>query len=102
MPKHAAEVLLDPTSMNYLVPFPEIFVGMAQQAPAIVEAHRSGGGVSWDEFGKEVRESQAAFNRAMFMAKLGTEYLPSITDVHTRLTESAAPRVAVPDADADR
>lgn len=94
MPGHAAEVLVDPMSMNYLVPVFEMFVGMAQRAPAIVEAHRSGGGVSWDELGNEVRESQGAVNRAMYMAMLGTEYLPSIPDVHARLTESVAPRIA--------
>lgn len=94
LPSHAAEVLVDPTSLNYVVPLPEMFIGMAQRAQQIVEAHRSGGGVSWDEFGDEVRRSQAAFNRAMFMSMLGNEYLPSIPEVHRKLTEGNPSRVA--------
>ena len=92
--EHAAEVLLDPTSMNYMVPLPEMFVGMAQSAPEIVEAHRSGGGVSWNDLGDEVRQAQAAFNRAMFMSQLGSEYLPLVVDVHKRLTDTSPARVA--------
>lgn len=94
LPTHAAEVLVDPTSLNYVMPLPEMFVGMAQQAQKIIDAHRSGGGVSWDELGTEVRESQAGFNRAMFMSLLGAEYLPSIPDLHERLTNGNPARVA--------
>jgi SAM-dependent methyltransferase len=94
MPDHAAEVLVDPTSLNYIMPLPEMFVGMAQHAKSIVHAHRSGTGVSWEQFGDEVRDSQAAFNRAMFMSLLGNEYIPLITDVHERLTGDTGARIA--------
>lgn len=94
LPEHAAEVLVDPTSLNYLLPLPEMFVGMAQQAQKIIEAHRTGGGVSWHELGNEVRESQAGFNRAMFMSLLGSEYLPSIPELHDKLSSNNTARVA--------
>lgn len=91
---HAAEVLVDPTNLNYLVPLPEMFVGMAQQAQKIIKAHKTGGGVSWEELGNEVRESQARFNRPMYMSLLGNEYLPSISDVHEKLTKGRPALVA--------
>ena len=94
LPAHAEEVLVNPTSLNYVVPLPEMFVAMAQQAQSIVEAHRSGAGVSWNDLGDEVRRSQVAFNRAMFMNLLGSEYLPSIQDLHQRLVAGRPSRVA--------
>lgn len=94
LPEHAFEVLVDPTSLNYIVPLPEMFVAMAQQAPEIVEAHRTGDGVSWEQLGDEVRRSQVAFNRAMFINLLGEEYLPSVPDLHERLSKGTPARVA--------
>lgn len=94
LPPHAAEVLVNPTSLNYIVPLPEMLVAIGRHAPAVIEAHRTGGGVSWEQMGNEVRLSQAAFNRAMFVNLLGTEYLPSVNDVHERLTTGRPGRVA--------
>lgn len=94
LPAHAAEVLVEPTNLNYVVPLPEMFVAMAQQAPVIIDAHRTGDGVSWEELGDEVRQSQVAFNRAMFTNLLGTEYLPSVKDVHEKLSSGSPAKVA--------
>ena len=58
----------------------------------MVEAYRSGGGVSWDVFGPDMRESQGDVNRATFLRLLGSEWFPSIPDVHAAL--QAGGRVA--------
>ncbi len=94
LPPHAFEVLVDPTHLNYLMPLPEMLVGMAQSARPIIKAHQSGEGVAWDELGNEVRLSQVDLNRPMFMNLLGTEYLPSVADVHEQLKKGDPARVA--------
>jgi 2-polyprenyl-3-methyl-5-hydroxy-6-metoxy-1,4-benzoquinol methylase len=62
----AAEVLTDESSLSYLAPLGRILAGTATQLPALLAAYRSGGGVSWAQFGVEARESQADMNRPWF------------------------------------
>jgi SAM-dependent methyltransferase len=60
----------------------------------VLKAYRSGKGVPYPYYGAEFREGQAAMNRAMFLRQLGTEWLPSIPDVHRRLMADPPARVA--------
>lgn len=66
LPKEAAEVLTDESSLAYLAPLARMLAGAAAQMPALVDAYRSGGGVGWAEFGTDMRESQADMNRPWF------------------------------------
>jgi 2-polyprenyl-3-methyl-5-hydroxy-6-metoxy-1,4-benzoquinol methylase len=92
---HAA-VLADPESPVYLAYFGGFAPSMGAQAPAVVEAFRTGGGVPWSAFGPGIIEGQGFFNRSWLLGALGSEYLPSIPDVHARL--QADPPAAVLDA----
>jgi SAM-dependent methyltransferase len=71
LPAGAAEVLTDPASLSYLAPLARMFGAAATQLPALVEAYRHGGGVSWADFGVDMRESQADMNRPWFLDRLG-------------------------------
>src|SRR5690348_3508847 len=53
----AAEVLTDPASLAYLAPLARMFAAAAVQLPALLQAYRTGGGVGWDQFGADARES---------------------------------------------
>jgi len=85
LPDGHAEPLTDVLSPTYLVPLARLLGGVGKQPDALVEAYRTGGGVSWAEHGADAREAQAAANRPMFLGALGTEYLPSVPDVDTAL-----------------
>ncbi|WP_084965763.1 class I SAM-dependent methyltransferase [Thermoactinospora rubra] len=61
-----AEVLTDESSLAYLAPMARLFTAAAVQMPALLEAYRTGGGVSWADFGTDMRESQADMNRPWF------------------------------------
>jgi 2-polyprenyl-3-methyl-5-hydroxy-6-metoxy-1,4-benzoquinol methylase len=89
---HAA-VLADRESPVYLAYFGGFAPGMAAQAPAVVEAFRTGGGVPWSAFGPGIVEGQGFFNRSWLLGALGSEYLPSIPDVHARLLADPPARV---------
>jgi SAM-dependent methyltransferase len=92
-PAHA-EVLVEQDSLNYLAPLPQLVAGAVRPLPVLLEAYRSGGGVPFADFGADLREGQAAMNRAMFLQQLGQEWLPAIPDIHARLLADPPARVA--------
>jgi 2-polyprenyl-3-methyl-5-hydroxy-6-metoxy-1,4-benzoquinol methylase len=94
LPAGHAEVLVDRESLVHLTPMARYGVSFAQTLPAIEDAFRSGGGVSWEEFGALAREAQGDVNRPLFANLLGSEWLPSIDDVHARLQADPPARVA--------
>ena len=71
MPDATREVLLDPTSLNYLAPLARMFAASAATMPELLTAYRTGGGVSWDDFGPDARESQADDEPALVRAAAG-------------------------------
>ena len=85
VPTEHAPVLVDRESLLYFQPFMTMVAAAAVQVPAIADAFRSGGGVSWRQYGEDMRLSQANANRALFLTVLGQQWLPSISDVHARL-----------------
>jgi SAM-dependent methyltransferase len=87
-------VLVDPDSLNYLIPAIRTLVAIGQVLPAIEEAYRTGGGVPFEAFGQDLREGQAGMNRPQFARLLATEWLPAMPDVHARLQVGVPARVA--------
>jgi SAM-dependent methyltransferase len=77
--------LVDVLDLGHLVPVARAVIGFAKQTDLLVEAFRTGGGVSWAEHGADAREGQAGANRPLFLGPLGREYLPSIPDVDAAL-----------------
>jgi SAM-dependent methyltransferase len=94
VPPAHAEVLSDRESLAHVTPLARYGVVFAHVLPAVEEAFRSGGGVSWEAFGPLGREAQGDANRPVFSNLLGTEWLPSIEDVHERLLADPPARVA--------
>jgi 2-polyprenyl-3-methyl-5-hydroxy-6-metoxy-1,4-benzoquinol methylase len=94
LPPAHAEALINLDSMFSISPLARAFVAAIQALPQVVEAFRTGGGVRWSDFGRDMIESQGDFNRAWVLNLLGTVYLPSIPDVHSRLQADPPARVA--------
>ncbi|OHV45011.1 SAM-dependent methyltransferase [Parafrankia soli] len=89
LPAGHAEVLADVDSLNYLAPLARFVAGAGRQLGEIAEAFRTGGGVSWERFGADAREAQAAANRPMFLSLLCQELLPAAPEVHATLVAGA-------------
>ncbi len=92
LPAGAAEVLTDERSLAYLAPLARMFGAAGAQLPALVSAYRNGGGVSWEQFGPDMRESQSDMNRPWFENRLG-DVLSSLPEIHKILSRPGA-RVA--------
>jgi 2-polyprenyl-3-methyl-5-hydroxy-6-metoxy-1,4-benzoquinol methylase len=86
LPAGPAEALTDPTSPAHVLPMARMVCGLGQHLDDLVGAYRSGGGVSWAEFGDDVREGQGGANRPLFLGALPREYLPSIPEVARALS----------------
>jgi len=72
LPPAAAEVLTDESSLSYLAPLARMLAASSGQLSELLEAYRSGGGVSWSQFGADARESQADMNRPWYEQVLPT------------------------------
>jgi 2-polyprenyl-3-methyl-5-hydroxy-6-metoxy-1,4-benzoquinol methylase len=92
-PAHA-EPLIDAESLSSMAPLARTFVAAFQALPELMEAFKSGGGVEWSAYGPDMIEAQGDFNRPWIVNLFGTEYLPSIEDVHARLQADPPARVA--------
>ena len=94
LPNGHREVLLHPESLAFMAPVARLMMGMAAQTPALIDAFRTGAGLSWEAYGADVREGQASMNRPMFANLLGPEWLARIPDVDERLRSDPPARVA--------
>jgi 2-polyprenyl-3-methyl-5-hydroxy-6-metoxy-1,4-benzoquinol methylase len=94
LPPGHIEPLLDLESPYSMAPFCKSFVAVSGAMPALVDAFRSGGLVPWSAYGRDMIEAQGDFNRPWLVGSLGTEHLPSIPDLHARLSSEAGAKVA--------
>jgi SAM-dependent methyltransferase len=90
IPTAHAGVLTDADSLAYLAPFVRLITAAGVQLPALLGAYRTGGGVSWAEFGVDMRTGQAEMNRPWFMSELGTTWFPAVPELQARLVAGAA------------
>jgi 2-polyprenyl-3-methyl-5-hydroxy-6-metoxy-1,4-benzoquinol methylase len=91
-----AAVLVDPTSLAYLASAGGFVVSFASVMSKLLDAYRTGGGVAYGDYGAEMREAQAAFNRPAFQSLLASDWITNgVPDVHKRLSK---PGVRVLDA----
>jgi 2-polyprenyl-3-methyl-5-hydroxy-6-metoxy-1,4-benzoquinol methylase len=94
LPSGHDEVLLAQDSLNYLGYVSRFAAALGGAMPKLVDAFRTGDGVSWADFGPDAREAQAEQNRPIFLHLLGKEWLPSVPDVHARLSAEQPARIA--------
>jgi 2-polyprenyl-3-methyl-5-hydroxy-6-metoxy-1,4-benzoquinol methylase len=85
-----AEVLTDPNSLNFFAPISRLMVGVTRPMDAILDAFRTGNGVTMDQYGEDMREGQAAANRATFLREIGQVWIPAMPDIEDRLKKPGA------------
>lgn len=89
LPAAHAEVLLDGDSLTYMSAFLRLVASAAIRLPDLVDAYRSGTGVSWRQFGDDTRTGQADMNRPFFLQSIGRDWFPAVPDLHARLGAGA-------------
>ncbi|WP_062292497.1 class I SAM-dependent methyltransferase [Demequina phytophila] len=89
LPPGAAEALTDGTSLAYVAPLARMVAAAGVQMPALVDAYRSGGGVSWADLGDDARWAQADVNRPWFETMLAPA-LAAVPDLDVILSRPGA------------
>jgi 2-polyprenyl-3-methyl-5-hydroxy-6-metoxy-1,4-benzoquinol methylase len=89
LPSGHVAALTDRDSPYSITPIAQFLPALGKVAPQLLQAYRSGGGVSWSEYGDDVWQGQGDFNRPLFRHQLTQEILPNIADVHAKLTSGA-------------
>jgi 2-polyprenyl-3-methyl-5-hydroxy-6-metoxy-1,4-benzoquinol methylase len=87
-------LLVRPDDPLHVSPLASLVVGIGQTLPKVLAAYRSGDGVSFAEYGEDVRDGQGAINRPAFTHDLVGSWIPAVPEVHERLTSGQAARVA--------
>ncbi|HEY7273724.1 MAG TPA: SAM-dependent methyltransferase, partial [Actinoplanes sp.] len=93
LPAEHADVLVDRDSPYFVAPLTRALAGVAGVLPRLLEAYRTGGGVGYADYGREIRDGIAAANRPMFLHDLATAWLPAVPDLHRRLSSGPPPRI---------
>lgn len=94
LPEAHAEVLTDTESLNYLAPLARVFIGACRPLDRILECIRTGEGITFEDYGEDLREGQGDINRTMFLQQLGQEWLPVMRDVHESLMQKPRAKIA--------
>jgi 2-polyprenyl-3-methyl-5-hydroxy-6-metoxy-1,4-benzoquinol methylase len=93
LPAGHAEVLLDGDSLSYMGASVWQLYSVTNAFEDVVEAFRSGGGVSYEAYSKANVEGQGLGNRPIFLTTLPHDWLPNIPPMHERLTAEPPSRV---------
>lgn len=87
LPAEHAAVLTHPDELTHLAPLARFVASVGRRVDDLVDAYRTGRGVSWADMGDDARAAQAALNRPMFLRLFASEYLASIPDVDRALRD---------------
>jgi 2-polyprenyl-3-methyl-5-hydroxy-6-metoxy-1,4-benzoquinol methylase len=94
LPSGHDEVLIDEGSLRFSASLAQSAVACARPIDAVVDAFRSGAGITFDGFGPDSLEAQSRSTRPMFEQLLASEWLPSVPELHRRLAADPPARVA--------
>lgn len=87
LPDAHKTVLADHDSLAFMSPFVRVVAAAGVQLPQHVEAYRTGGGVSWEQFGPDMRTGQAEVNRPWFLQHIGNSWFPTVPELHASLQD---------------
>lgn len=92
LPAGHAEALLDPDSPSAVGAIGPTVLGIASAIDAVADAYRSGGGVSFADYGPGIRHGIGGMNRPMFTNDLAS-WLAAVPEVDERLRRAEEPRI---------
>ena len=82
-----AAVLVREDDPSYVSPLASAAAGIAAVLDRVVDAYRTGSGVSYRAYGEDFRTGQGGINRPAFTSDLITDWIPSAPNVHKKVTD---------------
>jgi 2-polyprenyl-3-methyl-5-hydroxy-6-metoxy-1,4-benzoquinol methylase len=93
LPDEHAVVFLRQEDLSYTIPFVCYVPSFASIIDKLIEAFRSGGGVPFEAYGKDIVEAIGVGNRPMFVNWYVEKWMPAMPDIERRLKQQGG-RVA--------
>ncbi len=84
------QALAESDSPVYAASMALLLGGVATVLPRLPQAYRDGTGISFGEYGDDVRLGQGLFNRGSFLEQLAQEWVPAMPDVAALLARDGA------------
>ena len=94
LPSEYHELFLEPDSLATITPIAQIVVGAVHPIDQLIEAFRDNGGVPYEDYGVNLAEGQARFNRPMLRSQLVQEWIPALPDIAERFASDPPARMA--------
>ncbi len=94
LPQGYETVLVDPESATQMAAFAQIVAGTVAPVQQLLAAFRSGAGVPYAAYGRDLHEGQARVNRPAFAHLLAQEWIAAMPDVVARLQGDPPARIA--------
>jgi 2-polyprenyl-3-methyl-5-hydroxy-6-metoxy-1,4-benzoquinol methylase len=94
LPEGYAEIFVNKESLTIAPPMAQITVGGVAPLHALLDAFRSGEGVPYADYGRDLHEGQAGMTRPLFVHHLAQEWIPAMPDIDARLRADPPARIA--------
>jgi 2-polyprenyl-3-methyl-5-hydroxy-6-metoxy-1,4-benzoquinol methylase len=87
LPYEHAVVFLEQDNLSYTIPFVYYVPSFASIIDKLIEAFRSGDGVPFEAYGKDIVEAIGLGNRPMFVNWYVEKWMPAMPDIERRLKQ---------------
>src|SRR5215217_6089395 len=94
LPEGYEAVFVDPESMIGGAPLAQILAGTVSPVNQLLEAFRTGDGVPYADYGRNLQEGQARVNRPALTHLLAQEWIAAMPDIAARLQADPSARIA--------
>jgi 2-polyprenyl-3-methyl-5-hydroxy-6-metoxy-1,4-benzoquinol methylase len=94
LPVEYEPLFVDRDSLSTVTPMAQIGVGTVAPVHELLAAFRSGAGVPYANYGRDLHEGQAGMTRPQFVHQLAQEWIPAMPDIEARLNADPPARIA--------
>ncbi|MFQ6027037.1 MAG: methyltransferase domain-containing protein [Dehalococcoidia bacterium] len=85
LPPEHAPALVDPDNPGFAVGVMGWVPSFASVLPKLLEVYRTGGGVSYEDYGNDMMDAQGWSTRPMFVNDYLSQWIPALPDVEAKL-----------------
>jgi SAM-dependent methyltransferase len=94
LPDVYAPLFVDRDSLSSVAPMAQIAAGVVAPVHDLLAAFRSGQGVPYAAYGRDLHEGQAGFTRPLLVHQLAQDWIPAMPDIDARLQADPPARIA--------
>jgi 2-polyprenyl-3-methyl-5-hydroxy-6-metoxy-1,4-benzoquinol methylase len=94
LPAGYAPLFVEPDSLSIVPPMAQIVAGAVAPLQELLAAFRSGAGVPYDHYGRDLHAGQAGMTRPLFVHQLAQEWIPAMPEIDARLRADPPARIA--------